>query len=80
MFERNKSIVLWDLVIVNLRRGTGTRPGCGHGTNLPAVEIVGKELKVKKQKRGWAGWIPKTEGEKRSSMNFFSVRKGLWYG
>ena len=28
------------------------------------VKIDGKELRVKKGKKGWAGWIPKSEGEK----------------
>ena len=28
------------------------------------VEVEGKELRAKTGKKGWAGWIPKSEGEK----------------
>ena len=38
--------------------------------HFPAVgKLGGKELTVKKGKSGWAGWIPKSDDENRSSKN-----------
>ena len=36
------------------------------------VKIDGKELRVKKGKKGWAGWIPKSEDEKQKFQEYWS--------
>ena len=46
---------------------------CDH---FPVVmKSDGNELKVKKWKKGWAGWIPKTEWEKKEFQELPSSTK-----
>ena len=40
------------------------------------VKIDGKELRVRKGKKGWAGWIPKTEGEETNFQELVLCPEG----
>ena len=54
------------------------KTGMGTWDHVPVVfKIDGRELRVKKGKKGWAGWIPKSEEKNRSSKNETSCEETL---